>query len=172
MKNGPKREAALRKCIEAASDGGYEYAEWQVDEGDPVHDTEEDGERRFNQACDGFVAAMALGFASASVRAAAEKAPVARESYARAMIALEEGIASLPEHDRVMIFRRWFDGVDLDEVARERGIGCAIVHRQYNGAMDRLGGWVQARAITRASAEGRSALQESPAGPRGRSSRR
>lgn len=147
MKNGLKREITYQKRLAAAFVGACEYAEAHVDEGDPLYDSEEETNRRFDEGCDGFLAAMVLGYLRKSACAQGEQSVVDQECYARAMHAMAESVATLPERDGKIIRRHWFDEVALSELVQELGVSYATICRWHDGALKRLGARIRARGV-------------------------
>ncbi|MEJ7730013.1 MAG: sigma-70 family RNA polymerase sigma factor [Polyangiaceae bacterium] len=155
MKNGLKRERAeYRTRMAAAFAASYGYAETQADEGDPLTDSTREIEARFDAGCDGFVAAMALGFFTASARGAGEDAAIERHVHGQALEALRAATATLPERDRAVITMHYEEQLDLKEVATKLGFSYISARRYHHAAVQRLGARMRARGISGAAAAG------------------
>ena len=153
MKNGAKRERAEHRArMTAAIAASYAYAESQVDEGDPMTDTERDIHARIDASCDGFVAAMALGYFTAAARVEGEEAAAERDAHARAVEALREARESLPERDRRLIELHYEEQLDLKEVATRLGFSYISARRYHHAAVQRLGARVRGRGVGAAPA--------------------
>ncbi|MEJ7729880.1 MAG: sigma-70 family RNA polymerase sigma factor [Polyangiaceae bacterium] len=151
MKNGVERELAeMRTRMSAAYAASYGFAEAQTDEGDLMTDTEQEVRARLDAGCDGFAAAMAVGFFTASGGIEGEDAAVARETYARAIDAVREAMETLPPRDRQLIALHYEDQLDLKQVAERLGFSYGSARRYHHSAMQRLGARMRARGISAA----------------------
>jgi RNA polymerase sigma factor for flagellar operon FliA len=148
MKNGAKRERAEHRArMTAAIAASYGYAEAQGDEGDPMTDTDRQIHARIDASCDGFVAAMALGYFTAAARAGGEDAAAERDAHAHAVAALKAARESLPDRDRALIEMHYEEQLDLKEVAAKLGFSYISARRYHHAAVQRLGARVRARGV-------------------------
>lgn len=100
--------------------------------------------------------AMALGFLGMRSGEALEQAkdpdrsPESTVGHAELMMKIKEEIAKLPEQERTLLTRHYFDGVNLDEAGRDLGLSKSWASRLHARGIDTI-----ARAFKRARIEHR-----------------
>lgn len=153
MLDGIRKEAGrAREIALSCRIAGSEYLAVQRETGDVMTDTDEDYENRLETFADGLAAAMFTGLVSAATRGQSkgEDAAVSRDSYARAIRALEKATSTLPEREKKLIDLHYRENRELKEVAQILGVSYASVRRYHAGVMERLAVRMRAQGVTEA----------------------
>jgi RNA polymerase sigma factor FliA len=136
------RSAAARAGALAAS---TRFAEGRAAEDDAeTPPTQEAYAARLGGLLAGHAAAMALGFAAShgDVAAVADGAdsPEERASHAELSRAVRQAVSALPDRERDLIARHYFDGERFDLIAQDLGISKSWASRLHAQAIERLSG--------------------------------
>ncbi|WP_438000198.1 sigma-70 family RNA polymerase sigma factor [Sorangium sp. So ce185] len=135
------RSAAARASALAAS---ARFAEGRGPEDDAdAPATQEDYAARLGGLLAGHAAAMALGLLSnqGDVAAVADAAdsPEERASAAELAQAVRHAVRELPERERALVERHYFDDERFDQIAQDLGISKSWASRLHSQAIARLG---------------------------------
>ncbi|KYF68292.1 sigma-70 family RNA polymerase sigma factor [Sorangium cellulosum] len=137
------RSAAARASALAAS---ARFAEGRGPDADADADapaTQEAYAARLSGLLAGHAAAMALGLASAhgDVAAVPDAADSPEECASRAQLAqvVRDAVSELPERERALVERHYFDGERFDQIAQDLGISKSWASRLHGQAIERLG---------------------------------
>lgn len=135
------RSAAARASALAAS---ARFAEGRGPDDDAdAPATQEAYAARLGGLLAGHAAAMALGLASAhgDVAAVPDAADSPEECASRAQLAqvVRDAVRELPERERALVERHYFDGDRFDQIAQDLGISKSWASRLHSQAIERLG---------------------------------
>ncbi|WP_437837532.1 sigma-70 family RNA polymerase sigma factor [Sorangium sp. So ce1153] len=135
------RSAAARASALAAS---ARFAEGRgADDDADVPATQEAYAARLGGLLAGHAAAMALGLVSAhgDVAAVPDAADSPEECASRAQLArfVRDAVRELPERERALVERHYFDGERFDQIAQDLGISKSWASRLHSQAIERLG---------------------------------
>ncbi|MGK3996142.1 sigma-70 family RNA polymerase sigma factor [Sorangium sp. So ce1024] len=135
------RSAAARASALAAS---ARFAEGRCAEDDAdAPATQEAYAARLSGLLAGHAAALALGLVSAQgdVAAVPDAADTPEESASRAELAhaVRAAVRELPERERALVERHYFDGERFDQIAQDLGISKSWASRLHTQAIERLG---------------------------------
>ncbi|AUX21030.1 RNA polymerase sigma factor [Sorangium cellulosum] len=135
------RSAAARASALAASARFAEGRGADDDAGAPA--TQEAYAARLGGLLAGHAAAMALGMAAAhgDVAALPDAADSPEECASRAQLAqaVRHAVRELPERERALVERHYFDGERFDQIAQDLGISKSWASRLHSQAIERLG---------------------------------
>ncbi|WP_437612709.1 sigma-70 family RNA polymerase sigma factor [Sorangium sp. So ce834] len=135
------RSAAARASALAASARFAEGRGVDDDAGAPA--TQEDYAARLGGLLAGHAAAMALGLLSAQGDVAAipdaADSPEERASAAELAQAVRHAVRELPERERALVERHYFDDERFDQIAQDLGISKSWASRLHSQAIARLG---------------------------------
>ncbi|WP_437289657.1 sigma-70 family RNA polymerase sigma factor [Sorangium sp. So ce406] len=135
------RSAAARASALAAS---ARFAEGRGPDDDAdAPATQEAYAARLSGLLAGHAAAMALGLVSAhgDVAAVPDAADSPEECASRAQLAqvVRDAVRELPERERALVERHYFDGERFDQIAQDLGISKSWASRLHSQAIERLG---------------------------------
>jgi RNA polymerase sigma factor for flagellar operon FliA len=122
-------------------EAAYRVADAACEEGDPWTDGEAEHRAHLAQLSDTLVAAMmigALGEATHAASAGPEAEVSGRQLHARAIAALEQAVAALPEPDPQLIRMVYREDRTLHEASQALGLSYATGRRTHARALSRL----------------------------------
>ncbi|WP_437652275.1 sigma-70 family RNA polymerase sigma factor [Sorangium sp. So ce1182] len=135
------RSAAARASALAASTRFAEGRGAEDDADAPA--TQEAYAARLGGLLAGHAAAMALGLVSVhgDVAAVPDAADSPEECASRAQLAkfVRDAVRELPERERALVERHYFDGERFDQIAQDLGISKSWASRLHSQAIERLG---------------------------------
>lgn len=138
-----ERRIALREELTFGEEAANDYTASQVDGGDLSVDSSTDDVRaQVAEKMAGCAAAFFGGVAASAHRLDPERALL----YARAWAVFEKAFARLPDRDRSLVGRRWFEGQTWAQIVAGTGLKKATAERYYASAMKRLAAMVLAQA--------------------------
>jgi len=147
MLDGLRREARSRTLVaratalSASERVGAAYSETAG--GDDEVQTEEVYAERLGSLLDGHAAALAMGLVSASAEAPAlPEAPATPEEHvvrADLVRVLRGAVSRLPDRERALVERHYFEGEPFDTIAKDLGISKSWASRVHAHAIERLG---------------------------------
>jgi len=154
MVDGVRREthgrtAAARAHVLAGADRACEFHS-ENEPRDAGVVTQEEGEASLDQLLDGQAAALALGVvaygADLDLTPGSEESPEDRFLRKESLGRLDGALEGLPERERVLIRRYYFEEGTLEGIARELGVSTSWASRLHAQALESL-----ARALGRAT---------------------
>jgi RNA polymerase sigma factor for flagellar operon FliA len=152
--DGVRANSALPRSVYArlrATDGADRARDGLAEEeaGRPPR-SQEDADKRISEYLAGVATAIAIGFASASPDdhgEATDRTPNAEERFARAQLLarIHESIHELPDAERTLLERHYFDDVTFEQAAAELGLSKSWASRLHTRAVETV-----ARSLKRA----------------------
>jgi RNA polymerase sigma factor for flagellar operon FliA len=105
--------------------------------------TQEEADRRIGDYLAGLATAIAIGYAGASLDEhgeATDRAPNAEDRLARAelLARIHESIRALPDAERTLLQRHYFDDVTFEQAAAELGLSKSWASRLHSRAVETL----------------------------------
>ncbi len=140
--DGIKRERRSRRALARATAilCGERLSDDLSASPDDVAFSEDDHVARLDRFLESHAAALALGLVSGSIAPGAGiDTPEDSTSRAEVAHALRHAVDALPERERKLVERHYFDGEDFDEIAADLGISKSWASRLHAQAIQSLG---------------------------------
>lgn len=141
MGNVPRRVHAQLRAMEAGD--LFQDAMLEEDSAAPTS-TAADAERRLDNYLAGIATAMAVGFLAPTTGADPDEiqdrqaSPEEQIAQHELHAAIRKAIEALPEAERHLLIRHYFDGVSFDEAAKELGLSKSWASRLHARAVEGL----------------------------------
>jgi RNA polymerase sigma factor (sigma-70 family) len=141
-------ETPESRTARAGKDALELYALTLEDPGDVWEDTEDEQTKQYRDVAGEGGAALALGAAGHAWHMRGNEGYVQRAEYVRAMRHLREEVAGLPAANATVVELRFFQGLQVDEVASKAGVSEPKVTRLLGKAVKLLKARLEAHGIT------------------------
>jgi len=141
-------ETPESRTASAGKDGLQTYALTLEDPGNVWEDTEAVQAKQYRDVAGEGAAAFALGAAGHAWHMRGNEGYVQRAEYVRAMRQLREEVAGLPAANATVVELRFFQGLQVDEVASKAGVSGPKATRLLGQAVKLLRARLEAQGIT------------------------